>query len=56
MTARLQAASPQSLTLLRVTSSRGHGHGSSLKDDIALNTDILAFLFDRLGMQYKANQ
>ena len=53
MVARLQAADPKAEILLRVTAGRGHGIGSSLRDDIALYSDQLAFAFDRLGMQYK---
>jgi len=51
--AAVQAASPESLTLLTVTTGRGHGHGSSLSDDIAAYTDVYSFLFDRLGVGYQ---
>ena len=51
--AALQAASPNSLTLLAATKGRGHAIGSSLSDDIAVYTDVYSFLFDRLGVEYK---
>ncbi|MEW5797107.1 MAG: prolyl oligopeptidase family serine peptidase [Candidatus Zixiibacteriota bacterium] len=51
--AALQAASPSSLTLVNVTTGRGHGIGSSLTDDIANYADVYAFLFDRLGVEYR---
>ena len=51
-TDKLQAVSPQSLTLLRVSAGLGHNIGSSLTDDIALNVDVYSFLFDRLGVTY----
>jgi len=41
------------VTLLTVTTGRGHGHGSSLSDDIAAYTDVYSFLFDRLGVGYQ---
>ena len=53
MSAAVQAASPGSLTLLRATSGRGHGIGSSLSDDIAMYSDLYAFLFDRLGVEFR---
>lgn len=53
MTAAVQAASPNSLTLLRATSGRGHGIGSSQSDDIAMYSDLYSFLFDRLGVEFK---
>ncbi|HUV29685.1 MAG TPA: prolyl oligopeptidase family serine peptidase [Acidobacteriota bacterium] len=56
MVARMQAASPTSLALLRATSGRGHGIGSSLSEDIALWVDVYAFLFDRLGVDISAPQ
>jgi prolyl oligopeptidase len=52
--AALQAASPESLTLLTVTAGRGHGIGSSLTDDIANSTRVYSFLFDRLALEFKA--
>lgn len=53
MAARMQAADPRALILLRVTAGRGHGIGSSLRDDIALYADQLAFAFDRVGLNYQ---
>lgn len=51
MAARLQAATASDLPILfRSTASAGHGIGSALKDKIAEQADILAFLFDQLGM------
>jgi len=50
MVAHLQAASPQSLTLLRMSTGAGHGIGSSMSDRIAQQADVWAFLFDRLGV------
>jgi len=51
MAARLQAATASDLPILfRSTASAGHGIGSALKDRIAEQTDILAFLFDQLGV------
>ena len=53
MTAALQAASPQSVTLLRTSAGSGHGVGASLNERIEQNADIYAFLFDQLGVQPK---
>jgi len=51
MTARLQAAtSSDRPILLRMTATAGHGMGSSLKDRIAEQTDIYAFLLQELNM------
>jgi prolyl oligopeptidase len=52
MTAAVQAASPESMTLLRATVGRGHGIGSSLSDDVSMYSDLYAFVFDRLGVAY----
>ena len=52
MAARLQAATASDLPILfRSTATAGHGIGSSLKDRIAVQADILAFLFDQLGVE-----
>jgi prolyl oligopeptidase len=51
--AAMQAASPGSLTLLTVTTGRGHGQGSSLTADNAMYADLYAFLFDRLGVKFE---
>jgi prolyl oligopeptidase len=51
MTARLQAATGSGLPiLLRTTATAGHGMGSSLKDRVAEQTDIYAFLLQELGV------
>jgi prolyl oligopeptidase len=51
MTARLQAASGSGRPiLLRTTATAGHGMGSSLKDRVAEQADINAFLFQELGV------
>jgi prolyl oligopeptidase len=55
MTARLQAATSSGLpVLLRTSANTGHGMGTSLNEQIAEDTDVYAFLFDQLGMQYRA--
>ncbi|MDH4222740.1 MAG: prolyl oligopeptidase family serine peptidase [candidate division Zixibacteria bacterium] len=54
MVARLQAAtSLKGCVLLRMSSGSGHGIGSSLSEDIALNADTYAFLFNRLGVSFE---
>ncbi|MCB1224978.1 MAG: S9 family peptidase [Verrucomicrobiales bacterium] len=51
MTARLQAASASPApVLLRLSSASGHGMGTALSERIAQHADVLAFLFDQLGM------
>lgn len=51
MAARLQAATTSGLPILfRSTATAGHGIGSSLKDRIAEQADVLAFLFNQLGV------
>jgi prolyl oligopeptidase len=51
MAARLQAATGSDLPILfHCTASAGHGIGTSLKDRIAEQANILAFLFDQLGV------
>jgi len=55
MAARVQAAdATPGYILLRMSSSIGHGHGWALSDKIALNADVYAFLFDRLGVDYQS--
>jgi hypothetical protein len=54
MTARLQALSSSDVILFRSTAGAGHGIGSSLKERIAEQADILSFLFDRLGIDASA--
>jgi prolyl oligopeptidase len=51
MTARLQAATSSGLpVLLRMTATAGHGMGSSLKDRVAEQADIYAFILQELGV------
>jgi len=51
MAARLQEASGSGLPVLfRSTASAGHGIGTSLKERIAEQADVMAFLFDQLGI------
>jgi prolyl oligopeptidase len=55
MVARLQAATgSEGYVLLRMSSGSGHGIGSAMSENIALNADVFAFLFDRLGMDFKS--
>ena len=53
MTARLQAASPDTKVLLRTSTDSGHGLDTSLSEQIAQQTDIFAFLFSELGVEVK---
>ena len=53
MTARLQAASPSGLFLLRTSANTGHGIGSPLSAQIEQNTDIYGFLMAQLGVKFK---
>ena len=51
MAAHLQAATASGLPILfRSTATAGHGMGSSLKDRVAEQADIYAFLFQELGV------
>ncbi len=51
MAARLQAANAADTPiLLRTSASSGHGHGTALTERIQQKADVLAFLFDQLGM------
>lgn len=52
MTARLQAASPETKVFLRTSMDSGHGLDTSLSEQIAQQTDIFAFLFDQLGVKF----
>jgi prolyl oligopeptidase len=52
MTARLQAADPKGVFLLRTSANTGHGVGSPLSAQIEQSTDIYSFLMDRLGVKY----
>jgi prolyl oligopeptidase len=50
-TAALQAATTSSLpVILRISTTSGHGIGSSLSERIDQYADQLAFLFDQLGL------
>jgi prolyl oligopeptidase len=53
MTARLQAANPEGTTLLRTSSSSGHGQGTALSERIEQAVDVHAFLISQLGVEYK---
>jgi prolyl oligopeptidase len=55
MIARLQAADSSSHPiLLRTSSAAGHGTiGASLDERLEQQTDVLSFLFDQLGVEYK---
>jgi prolyl oligopeptidase len=54
MTARLLAASSSgNPVLLRTSANAGHGMGSSLDQRIEQETDVHAFLFHELGMEFK---
>ncbi|HEY7314241.1 MAG TPA: prolyl oligopeptidase family serine peptidase [Gemmataceae bacterium] len=54
MAARVQSASSSRLpVLLRVSFDSGHGIGTSLKERIAQESDVYAFLFTQLGMKMK---
>ncbi len=53
MTARLQAADPAGLFLLRTSSNTGHGMGTPLAERIEQTVDQYAFLFEQLGVKYK---
>jgi prolyl oligopeptidase len=51
MTARLQVAnSSDNPILVRLSSDSGHGMGTALAERIAQLADVLAFLFEQLGM------
>lgn len=55
MTARLQAAAPSGVPiLLRTSSNSGHGAGTGLSERIEQTVDVFAFLFDQLGIKFKA--
>jgi len=56
MTARLQAATgDRGLILLRTSASSGHGVGTALGERIEQDVDVLAFLFDQLGIRYPSS-
>ncbi len=55
MTARLQAASSSgNPVLVRLSAASGHGMGTPLKEKIAQQADVFAFLFEQLGMKTPA--
>lgn len=55
MTARLQTATSSGYPiLLRTTANAGHGGGTPLSERIAKESDVYAYLFDQLGVKYKA--
>ncbi len=55
MAARLQAATASGLpVLLRIDSASGHGIGTALSARIAEQAGVFAFLFDQLGLKYRA--
>jgi prolyl oligopeptidase len=54
MTARLQALSSSDAILFRSTAGAGHGIGSSLKERIAEEADIISFLFNHLEIDASA--
>jgi prolyl oligopeptidase len=57
MTARLQAASPEAGPfLLRTSADSGHGRDTPLSERIAQQVDMYAFLFDQLGVEFKASE
>ena len=52
MTARLQAATASGHpVIVRLSAASGHGMGTALTERIAQKADVLAFLFDQLGMK-----
>jgi prolyl oligopeptidase len=48
--ARLQAATASGLPVLLHVTASGHGHDSTLGQQIEQNTDMMAFLFEQLGV------
>lgn len=52
MTARLQAAGADAL--LRTSSNSGHGGGTALSERIEQQVDVVSWIFDRLGLTYRA--
>ena len=53
MAARLQAANPEGLTLLRTSATSGHGLDTGLSESVVEETDVYAFLFWQLGVPLK---
>jgi prolyl oligopeptidase len=54
MVARLQAANAGKTPILLRTNESGHGIGTSLDERISQLVDVYGFLFDALGVKYKA--
>jgi len=56
MVARLQAATASARPiLLRASSGSGHGIGTAFSEAIAQQADVFAFLFDQLGIRFRAS-
>jgi prolyl oligopeptidase len=53
MTARLQAATSSAQPVLLRVEAGGHGFGNSLDQRVSELADVYAFLFDRLGLDYR---
>lgn len=53
MAARLQAANPDGVTLLRTSAGSGHGLDTALSERIDEATDVYAFVFKHLGVEVK---
>jgi prolyl oligopeptidase len=53
--AAMQAATSSGLPVLLRTNTAGHGMGSSRNERIDEDADILAFLYDQLGMAWRNN-
>ena len=51
MTARLEASGTKQPVLLRTTSTAGHGIGTALSEQIAQQSDVMAFLFTQWGVK-----
>jgi prolyl oligopeptidase len=51
MTARLQASGTPHPVLLRTSGNSGHGIGTALSEYVAEEADVLAFLFEQLGVR-----
>jgi prolyl oligopeptidase len=51
MTARLQAAGSHQPILLRISTTSGHGIGTSLDEIIQIRADVFAFLFAQLNIE-----
>jgi prolyl oligopeptidase len=53
MTARLQASGATEPVLLRTSANSGHGGDTALSEAIEQAVDVYAFLFDRLGIEFR---